>query len=377
MDATALRNVFGSDRLSPGVTANAGFRFADAFKPLPPPTGSYPFRLDLKDVLGADENARILAAGRMRLHTVGDTGNSKYGADAQDSVAYHMEQQLAPTETDGCSFFYQLGDVVYFNGERRDYEPQFYEPYLHYTAPIVAIAGNHDAANVAGEYSLQGFVENFCDTQPRHTWMAGESNRTTMVQPNVYWTLTTPVARIIGLYSNVPGQLDKHDTQQQDWLTTELTAARNERCVIITVHHPPYSLDDTHGGYPVIESALNQAYASANRIPDLVLTGHVHNYQRFEKSFNGVVRPLTYAVAGAGGYAGYTALHKLKALNHPDPNVTLVAHNTDLPGFLRLTIDHDAITGEYFTVPRPPYHKDPGHPATLFETFRIPLGAGA
>ena len=45
MDATALRDVFGSDRLSPGVTANAGFRFADAFKPLPPPTGSYPFRL--------------------------------------------------------------------------------------------------------------------------------------------------------------------------------------------------------------------------------------------------------------------------------------------------------------------------------------------
>jgi hypothetical protein len=103
MDATASRNVFGSDRLSPGVTANAGFRFADAFKPLPPPTGSYPFRLDLNDVLGADENARILAAGRMRLHTVGDTGNSKYGADAQDSVAYHMEQQLAPTETDGVN----------------------------------------------------------------------------------------------------------------------------------------------------------------------------------------------------------------------------------------------------------------------------------
>ena len=69
----------------------------------------------MKDLLGADENARILAAGRMRLHTVGDTGNSKYGADAQDSVAYHMEQQLAPTETDGCSFFYHLGDVVYFS----------------------------------------------------------------------------------------------------------------------------------------------------------------------------------------------------------------------------------------------------------------------
>ena len=319
MDATALRNVFGSDRLSPDVTANAGFRFADAFKPLPPPTGSYPFRLDLKDLLGADENARILCAGRMRLHTVGDTGNSKYGADAQDSVAYHMEQQLAQMDTDGCSFFYHLGDVVYFNGERRDYEPQFYEPYFHYTAPIVPIAGNHDAANVAGEYSLQGFVENFCDTQPRHTWMAGESNRTTMVQPNVYWTLTTPVVRIIGLYSNVPGQLDKHDTQQQDWLTAELTAARNERCVIITVHHPPYSLDDTHGGYPVIESTLNQAYAAANRIPDLVLTGHIHNYQRFEKSFNGVARPLMYAVAGAGGYAAYTSIHQLKTLNHPDP----------------------------------------------------------
>ena len=38
-----------------------------------------------------------------------------------------------------------------------------------------------------------------------------------------------------------------------------------------------------------------------------------------QKSFNGVARPLMYAVAGAGGYAAYTSIHQLKTLNHPDP----------------------------------------------------------
>ena len=42
------------------------------------------------------------------------------------------------------SFFYHLGDVVYFTGARSSYYDQFYDPYLHYAAPIFAIPGNHD-----------------------------------------------------------------------------------------------------------------------------------------------------------------------------------------------------------------------------------------
>ena len=129
----ALRHVFGINRLSPQIDNLAKRHYPDAFQPLPTPSGSYPFRLDLEDVLGADGAAQIQQHGRLVFHTVGDTGNASHGAEAQEAVAFHMEQQVhAAQASHRPAFFYHLGDVVYFNGERNRYEGQFYEPYLNY-----------------------------------------------------------------------------------------------------------------------------------------------------------------------------------------------------------------------------------------------------
>ena len=346
----------------------------DAFQPLPKPSGTFPFRLELEDILDAEAVAAIAQRRKMVFQTVGDTGNARYGAEAQDAVAEHLVRQREQLQgADRPLFFYHLGDVVYYNGERRKYEPQFYDPYVKYTSPIFAIAGNHDGAVVRGDTPLQGFMENFCARQPVHTWMAGQSNRTTMTQPNCYWTLLTPLATIIGLYSNVTGRLDQTDRTQLQWLIDELRAAAGARCVIVAVHHPPYSLDDTHGGHDAIRVALDTAFAESGRVPDLVLTGHVHNYQRFERTLPGN-RRLQYVVAGAGGFAGYTALHQLKDLATADlpTGVRLAAHQTKNPGFLTLSVTHDAIDGTYYTVDRA---VDPSETtATAFETFTVPLG---
>src|SRR5262249_60408487 len=65
-------------------------------------------------------------------------------------------------------FFYYLGVVVYFDGEVPIYYWDFYEPYLHYPAPILAIPGNHDGdvdpinPNNKASDSLKGFVRNLC-----------------------------------------------------------------------------------------------------------------------------------------------------------------------------------------------------------------------
>src|SRR5205085_7642757 len=81
---------------------------------------------------------------------------------------------------------------------------QFYKPYEHYLAPIFAVPGNHDGDNVAPETSLEAFMRNFCSLHPVHTPEAREIQRDAMTQPNVFWTLVTPVCTIIGLYTNVP-----------------------------------------------------------------------------------------------------------------------------------------------------------------------------
>jgi acid phosphatase type 7 len=399
MDAHAGRHVFGFDleaATAPPAAATAeavaagsahpadrwgsvplrGRNPANAFRDLPPPTGPHPFHLPLATVLGGTTVQAIQAAGRMGFTVIGDSGQKSHGAEAQEAVALHMAKFAQASFGPGrARFAYHVGDVVYFNGERASYQQQFYEAYQNYPAPIFAIPGNHDGDVPAGDTPLQGFMENFCSAQPTHSPFAGESMRTTMVQPNCYWALLTPLARIIGLNSNVPGRLDRNTTRQFDWLVDQLKRSAADRCVIVAVHHPPYSRDTAHGGYQSIDDSLDAAFKAADRIPHLVLTGHVHNYQRFERDmkpeFN-ATRTLTYAVAGGSGFAGYGSLHHVAPTMAVPSDVTAKAFVDDLPGFLHLEVTATEITGRYFAVPRPPHHLD--GQAEKRDEFHIALG---
>lgn len=60
----------------------------------------------------------------------------------------HMVDDL---QASNAAFFYHLGDVVYYNGEAARYYEQYYDPYLQYDAPILAIPGNHDGEELPGQ----------------------------------------------------------------------------------------------------------------------------------------------------------------------------------------------------------------------------------
>ncbi|MBA3947351.1 MAG: metallophosphoesterase, partial [Herpetosiphonaceae bacterium] len=212
------------------------------FRPLPPPTGMPPYHLSLNDVLQGPTVDAITTAGKLVFHTVGDTGGVKTPVP-QQNVANQLERDLDEVDAaDRPAFLYHLGDVVYFYGEAEEYFPQFYEPYAHYQAPIFAIPGNHDGdlsrgMEDAGVPSLAAFVDNFCQRIPHHSRDALDETRYTLNQPNVYWTLETPFATIIGLYTNVPegGRLDN---DQITWLQLELQHAPADRALLVTMHHP-------------------------------------------------------------------------------------------------------------------------------------------
>jgi 3',5'-cyclic AMP phosphodiesterase CpdA len=310
----------------------------------------------------------IMDAGKIIFHTVGDTGGVNDGAAQQTLVAHSMQAQVeAAPASDKPAFFYNLGDVVYFNGQSSDYSWQFYEPYQYYQPYIFAIAGNHDGDirtrrndPPVTEPTLTGFMNNFCDDSPREIQ---PYHRDTMTQPYVYWTLDAPFVTIIGLYSNIDGTLDgRGGFEQKRWLREQLLAAKGQdKCLVVAVHHPPFSLDRPHGGSPDILSALDRAIADTGKAPDAVFSGHVHSYQRFTRRANG--RALPFVVAGAGGYAHIPkAMHKLQT--NPDDGgpiqtpfqttvegVTLEAYNDTEPGFLRVTVDDKTLTSEYFLVP--------------------------
>jgi Calcineurin-like phosphoesterase len=333
--------------------------------PIPQPVNC---TLPLTAILGNDQVKAIQDAGQIVFHSVGDTGGFN-GTDTQDAIAEAMEAQYTTAAANAApSFFYHLGDVIYYNGESTMYEAQFYEPYKYYPAVIFAIPGNHDGDTVVypgdppdPEPSLYGFIKNFC--APQRTPLS--TYRDAITQPYVYWTLEAPFVTIIGLYGNVDGTLDGPGTVvQQQWLASQLKNANPANCIIVAVHQPPYSLDGTHGGYPTIVNAIDQAAFAAGVWPHAVFSGHVHDYQRFSRAvtIDGRVRTIPYLVSGAGGYANTPKqLHKLQrdTANDPvpcpcstsDPTVMLRGYNENAPGFLRVTVNSTELTAQYFTVP--------------------------
>jgi predicted phosphodiesterase len=345
------------------------------FEPIPRPA---PQQLKVAlDVFDPQASQAAVAAKKLVFHTVGDVGGVN-GTATEEAIANAMEDQLAnPGATGTPAFLYILGDVIYYNGEQRLYKTEFYEPYQYYRALIFAIHGNHDGDTYVQkndppdtEPSLYGFFENFCDTSPTQA----SPYRMSMTQPYPYWTLDAPFVTIIGLYSNVEGSLDARGrSDQQTYLETQMKAADKGKKLLITVHHPPYSLDAAHGGTPDILNALDRAAAATGRTPDAILSGHVHNYQRFSRKIGN--RSIPYVIAGAGGYANEAkSMHQLQKGLVPDkktgtikttiPGVVLEKFNETEPGFLRVTVTAKQIGFEYFTV-----DFNLPHAVTLFDTF--------
>jgi acid phosphatase type 7 len=334
------------------------------WRDLPAAPGLPPYRMNLDTIIDAATMATINQSGKMVFHSVGDTGGVMTSTYI-DGVTRFMECDFTYNDilADRPSFFYHLGDVVYYDGEGANYWPEFYEPYLQYPAPIVAIPGNHDGdVNPAtGETSLQAFVRNFCSQSAVISSDNRDAPRRTMTQPNVFWTLNTPLVTIIGMYSNCPEGGQIGETQKQ-WFISELKAASASLPIILAIHHPIYSAYGSHPGSTRLKAFLDECCGDAKRAPDVVLTGHVHDYQRFSAPLYDK-KDVPFIVAGAGGYN--KRLHVLgkvfqdaKTANkfpiqiQGEPEMLENFNDSD-HGYLRITVTRQNITLEYVTVPDP------------------------
>lgn len=299
------------------------------------------------------------------FYMIGDSGGIN-GTSAQSAVADAMESQITQAAKGRQPrFLYHLGDVVYYNGQSINYDPQFYEPYQHLDEPIFAIPGNHDGDThvryatdqAVTEPSLAGFFHNFCSKADGDVY--DFKHRPLMTQPYCYWTLQAPFVYIIGLYSNVDGLLDDKDsTTQQDWFIEQLKNAPKDKWLLVAIHHPLYSLDAVHGGYRDTLTMFDDSVAKAGRIPDAVFHGHVHNYQRFSRKYD--KNELPVVVCGNCGYAtDAKSLHRLQKglvtdqlpFETTETAVTLQAYDVSNSGFLRVTASSSSLVIDYFAVP--------------------------
>lgn len=301
----------GNTRMSEWTAGQVG--------PIPPP--KQPDLINLTDVIGASGVQEIQDSGIIRIHAVGDTGRQK-GGNEQDEVALEMTNDFhADAGANNPAFFLHLGDLIY--GTQKDllYRDQFYRPYKDYPGKIIAIAGNHDGETYprTDPDPCRAFLLNFCASSAQVPDIAKGAGvfRETMTEPGVYWLLDAPFVQIIGLYSNTvdgPGYLfgKGNDQSQVKWLEktlADLAKGRpkngqgSRKALIAAVHHPPFSAGG-HSGSPEVLATLDSACKKAGIMPDAVLSGHAHNYQRYTRRVNQAGQPteIPYIVAGCGGH---------------------------------------------------------------------------
>lgn len=310
---------------------------------------------------GAAKTAAITQAGQIVFHSVGDTGSVK-GPETQSLVADKMVSDFdEENAADVPTFFFHLGDVVYYFGEAAYYYDQFYEPYRSYPAPIVAIPGNHDGVvyKADPETSLEAFLRNFCSETMTVSQDAGGLVRTAQIQPGVYFTFDAPFVRILGLYSNVledPGVISDEggtnttlDQRQVAFLTAALKRIVSEKyagAVIIAVHHPPYTGGTIHGGSPKMLADIDSACTAAGFWPHAVFSGHAHNYQRYTRTVNGGSTP--YIVAGCGGHSPLSTMRGTYRTPYKiDDTLTLESYDDTDYGYLRVIVNAETMTIEF------------------------------
>jgi hypothetical protein len=332
----------------------------------------YPFEMELSHVVSSSRLGEAVRAGHYRGYLLGDVGGV-ISPEPQRAVAAAM-RALSPDalryDPDAAPwgdtlFSYIVGDVVYYNGERGYYRAQFYEPYQGYGRPILAIPGNHDGSldddTVDGPRpgaSLEGFIANFCAPERGIAADAGGLCAHTMDQPNVYWTLEAPWLRVVGLYTNVPEGGMVEDRQQR-WFLSQMERPRGDKHLIVALHQPVFSADAAHGGSP---DMLDLVHEPARRAGcRLVLSGHVHNYQRF------IYYDVNYLVIGGGGFF---EMHDIEPPAFPGALYPVVAE-TRQNSFVHVSVTPRRLTLRVVGVPLPfdPYTCVP----RLIDTVEIEL----
>ncbi|WP_433336765.1 metallophosphoesterase family protein [Spirillospora sp. CA-294931] len=242
---------------------------------------------------------------------MGDTGEGD-----QSQYAVVPPAMRVGEDTD---FMVVASDVVYPTGTAEDYEAKFFRPYKDYAGPIYAVPGNHDWYD-----GLRGFLRVFCDLDmdcapdpwrgplafiPRLLWRgSGEVDEKALAearakyrgapgqratQPGPYWTIDTPVLRIVGIDTGITGGIDR---DQGAWLR-EMSAGPKPKLLVtgkplyVDDHHRPGAIE---GGGTVDEIVKDPAHNYVAAIG-----GDIHNYQRYPVKVGD--RTIQYLVSGGGG----------------------------------------------------------------------------
>ncbi|HBY73452.1 MAG TPA: serine/threonine protein phosphatase, partial [Candidatus Kerfeldbacteria bacterium] len=169
------------------------------------------------------------------------------------------------------------GDIAYSSGTEQEFIDYVFTAYsnLFSEIPFYGSIGNHD-------YTTE-------EAEPYKDLFETPANG----DDEDYYSFNYDNIHFVSLNSNLDYSVD---SEMYNWLEADL-ADTNKKWIIVFFHHPPYSSGD-HGSTTDMQDTIVPLFEEHN--VDLVLNGHDHNYERFDK-INGV----QYIVTGGGGNSLY------------------------------------------------------------------------
>jgi predicted MPP superfamily phosphohydrolase len=210
----------------------------------------------------------ITAEDPLRVAVFGDSG-------VASTTQYEVAAEMASWEPE---LLLHTGDIAYSSGTEQEFIDKVFTVYSHLFSeiPFYASIGNHDyITESAGPYK---------DLFETPTNSGNED----------YYSFNYDNIHFISLNSNLDYSVD---STMYAWLANDL-AATNKKWVIVFFHHPPYSSGAGHGSTTDMQTTIVPLFETYQ--VDLVLNGHDHDYERFEK-----MTGVQYIVTGGGGNGLY------------------------------------------------------------------------
>jgi len=236
-------------------------------------------------------------------------GDSGDGNDPQ----YRLSQAMSRHPV---SLILHTGDLVYRNGDFRDYSANFFQPYkkLIQSAPFYPVLGNHDIKTDGGSPMLEAFV-------------LPENGPISMQAEHCYW-FDYGDALFVGIDSNLEREILR--SQVAPWLAKVLKTSRC-KWKIVFFHHSPWAAGGRLSDEKIHDTLITTIEEGG---ADLVFSGHNHLYQRTHPMLAGTQSPehgVIYITSGAGG----KSLSRQKRTNE----TYLAAFNDSSHSFTRVQVN--------------------------------------
>ena len=239
-------------------------------------------------------------------------------ADSRHSNAAARRAEIARIAQEKPAFVVISGDLVMTGDKARDWEVFDAEtaPLRQAGIELLPALGNHDVRG-AEDRALENYFQRFPRLEGRRWYAARAAN-----------------VLILALDSN---STDGRGSKQWQWLEQRLEALPPDvDFVLVALHHPPltHSHDKMVGGghseRPQEEqlASLLEKYQQRMRARIIVMAGHVHNYERYQRN------RVTYLVSGGGGATPYMVRRSARDF-YRDPGPTYHICN--------FTVDHDEL----------------------------------